>query len=32
MAAGDRVALEILRDGEPRTVRLELGKRPTDSG
>jgi len=28
MSAGDKVSLELIRDGERRTVRLELGRRP----
>ncbi len=31
-SAGDRVRLEVVRDGERRTVELELGERPEDSG
>jgi S1-C subfamily serine protease len=30
--AGERVELDVLRDGERRTVELELGQRPADSG
>ena len=30
--AGDRVKLEVLRDGKRRTVSIELGQRPGDSG
>jgi S1-C subfamily serine protease len=32
MSAGDEVELELLRDGEPRTVEIELGERPPNSG
>jgi S1-C subfamily serine protease len=32
MSTGDRVKLELLRDGERRTVRATLGRRPPDSG
>jgi S1-C subfamily serine protease len=28
MSAGDEVALQVLRDGQRRTLRLELGRRP----
>jgi S1-C subfamily serine protease len=28
MSAGEEVELEVLRDGERRRVRLELGRRP----
>ncbi|MEA2331048.1 MAG: hypothetical protein QOH58_1186 [Thermoleophilaceae bacterium] len=31
MSAGDTVALELLRDGERRTIRLRLGRRPAGS-
>ena len=31
-SAGDRVRLTILRDGERRTVAVELGKRPAGNG
>jgi S1-C subfamily serine protease len=31
-AAGERVRLELLRDGERRTVEVRLGQRPLDSG
>jgi S1-C subfamily serine protease len=31
MSAGDRVRLEILRDGKRRTVQVELGRRPAGS-
>jgi S1-C subfamily serine protease len=30
--AGDAVALQVVRDGERRTIRVELGERPADSG
>jgi S1-C subfamily serine protease len=30
--AGERVTLQVLRDGERRTVEVELGQRPPDSG
>jgi S1-C subfamily serine protease len=30
--AGERVELDVLREGERRTVELELGQRPADSG
>jgi S1-C subfamily serine protease len=30
--AGERVNLQVLRDGERRTVEIELGQRPPDSG
>ena len=30
--AGERVNLQVLRDGEARTVEIELGQRPPDSG
>jgi S1-C subfamily serine protease len=30
--AGERVTLQVLRDGERRTVEIELGQRPPDSG
>jgi S1-C subfamily serine protease len=30
--AGERVILQVLRDGERRTVEVELGQRPPDSG
>ena len=30
--AGERVTLRVLRDGERRTVEIELGQRPPDSG
>jgi S1-C subfamily serine protease len=30
--AGERVKLELVRDGERRTVEVELGQRPADSG
>jgi S1-C subfamily serine protease len=30
--AGERVTLEVVRDGERRTVEVELGERPNDSG
>jgi 2-alkenal reductase len=32
MSAGESVELELLRDGERRTVEVELGQRPDDSG
>jgi S1-C subfamily serine protease len=32
MSAGDRVELEVLRDGDRRTVEIELGERPANSG
>jgi S1-C subfamily serine protease len=32
MSAGERVKLELLRDGERRTIEVELGERPGDSG
>jgi S1-C subfamily serine protease len=32
MSAGQRVELEVLRDGERRTIRVELGQRPSESG
>ena len=32
MSAGDEVELELLRDGERRTVQIELGERPANSG
>jgi S1-C subfamily serine protease len=32
MSAGDRVELELVRDGDRRTVEVELGERPADSG
>jgi S1-C subfamily serine protease len=32
MSAGERVELEVLRDGERRTIEVELGQRPADSG
>jgi S1-C subfamily serine protease len=32
MSAGESVKLELLRDGERRTVEIELGERPDDSG
>jgi S1-C subfamily serine protease len=31
-SAGERVRLDVVRDGERRTVEVELGERPTDSG
>jgi serine protease Do len=30
--AGQRVALEVLRDGERLTIEVRLGQRPEDSG
>jgi S1-C subfamily serine protease len=30
--AGERVTLQVLRDGERRTVDVQLGQRPPDSG
>ena len=32
MSAGDKVELEMLRDGERRTIEVELGERPDNSG
>jgi S1-C subfamily serine protease len=32
MSTGDRVELELLRDGERRTIDIELGQRPDNSG
>jgi S1-C subfamily serine protease len=32
MGAGDEVELEVLRDGERRTIEVELGQRPANSG
>jgi S1-C subfamily serine protease len=32
MSAGERVELELLRDGDRRTVEIELGQRPANSG
>jgi S1-C subfamily serine protease len=32
MSAGQRVRLQVLRDGERRTIEVELGQRPADSG
>jgi serine protease Do len=32
MSAGQRVELELLRDGRRRTIDVELGQRPADSG
>jgi 2-alkenal reductase len=32
MSAGHRVRLRVLRDGERRTIEVELGQRPADSG
>jgi len=32
MSAGQSVELELLRDGERRTIEIELGERPDDSG
>jgi S1-C subfamily serine protease len=32
MSAGAQVRLEVLRDGERRTIEVELGKRPAESG
>jgi S1-C subfamily serine protease len=32
MSAGESVELELLRDGERRTIEIELGERPDDSG
>jgi S1-C subfamily serine protease len=32
MRAGEEVALEVLRDGDRRTIEVELGQRPADSG
>jgi S1-C subfamily serine protease len=32
MHAGQRVRLQVLRDGERRTIDVELGQRPADSG
>jgi S1-C subfamily serine protease len=31
MSAGDRVELDVVRDGKRRTVELELGRRPPDA-
>jgi S1-C subfamily serine protease len=31
MSAGDEVELELVRDGERRTIRVELGRRPRGS-
>jgi S1-C subfamily serine protease len=32
MSAGERVRLLLLRDGRRRTIEVELGQRPADSG
>ena len=32
MSAGDRVELDLVRDGQHKTVRVELGERPRGSG
>jgi S1-C subfamily serine protease len=32
MSAGEAVELELLRDGERRTIEIELGQRPDESG
>jgi S1-C subfamily serine protease len=32
MSAGERVELEVLRDGKRRTIEVELGQRPAESG
>jgi S1-C subfamily serine protease len=32
MSAGDRVKLQVLRDGERRTIEVKLGQRPANSG
>jgi S1-C subfamily serine protease len=32
MSAGDEVALEVVRDGSHKTIRLRLGERPRGSG
>jgi S1-C subfamily serine protease len=32
MSAGERVRLDVLRDGKRRTIEVELGQRPADSG
>jgi S1-C subfamily serine protease len=32
MSAGQRVRLRVLRDGERRTIEVELGQRPADTG
>jgi S1-C subfamily serine protease len=32
MSAGERVRLEVLRDGRRRTIEVELGQRPGESG
>jgi S1-C subfamily serine protease len=32
MSAGQRVKLEVLRDGRRRTIEVKLGQRPADSG
>jgi S1-C subfamily serine protease len=32
MSAGQRVELEVLRDGRRRTIDVELGQRPAESG
>ena len=32
MSAGQRVRLDVLRDGERRTIEVELGQRPAESG
>jgi S1-C subfamily serine protease len=32
MSTGDKVELEMLRDGERRTIEIELGERPGNSG
>jgi S1-C subfamily serine protease len=32
MSAGEDVELELLRDGERRTIEIELGERPDESG
>ena len=32
MSAGQRVELEVLRDGKRRIIDVELGQRPAESG
>jgi S1-C subfamily serine protease len=32
MSAGDEVDLELVRDGQHKTVRVQLGERPRGSG
>jgi serine protease Do len=32
MSAGEEVELEVLRDGKRRTIEVELGQRPANSG